>query len=210
MGDVAASGGYYIAAPGRKIVAQRATITGSIGVIIAKANLRGAFAKIGAQRDEVTRGAHAGIYADTMEWQGDLLVRVEQSLQHVYGAFKQRVIDGRQLDEVRLDELAGGRVWTGAQALSSGLVDVLGDFQHAVEVAAAEAGLPPNARFDLTAVSASRRWLPPKPAAAQALLAGRRAQQVADLAAFVLDGDLHDLLEHEHVWLLAPHLPKLY
>lgn len=210
MGNVAASGGYYIAAPGRKIVAQRATLTGSIGVILAKANLRGAFAKIGARRDEVTRGAHAGIYSDTMQWQGDLLERVEHSLHHIYGIFKQRVSDGRQIDGERLGDLAGGRVWTGAQALEKGLVDVLGDFQHAVEVAAAEAGLPANARVELIAVSAPHRWLPPKPATdALSLLAGRRTQQLADLAAFILDGDLEELLEREQIWLLAPHLPKV-
>lgn len=209
MGNVAASGGYYIAAPGRKIVAQRASITGSIGVIIAKANLRGAFAKIGAQRDEVTRGAHAGIYADTTQWQGDLVERVEHSLHHVYGVFKQRVIDGRQLDPERLDDLAGGRVWTGAQALSCGLIDALGDFQRAVEIAAVEAGLSADGRFELVTISAPRRWLPPKPVeAAKILFSGRRSQQFADLAAFVLDGELSNLLEREQVWLLAPHPPK--
>lgn len=210
MGDVAASGGYYIAAPGRKIVAQRATITGSIGVIIAKANLHGAFARVGARRDEVTRGAHAGIYADTMPWQGELLDRVEHSLHHIYGVFKQRVIDGRRLESESLDELAGGRVWTGAQALSNGLVDVLGDFQQAVEVAVAEAGLPANARVKLVALSAPHRWMPPEPAAAvQGLLVSQRTRQLTDLAAFVLDSDLADLLERERVWLLAPHLPRI-
>ncbi|MFO7633524.1 MAG: signal peptide peptidase SppA [Caldilinea sp.] len=209
MGNVAASGGYYIAAPGRKIVAQRASITGSIGVIIAKANLRGAFAKIGAQRDEVTRGAHAGIYADTTQWQGDLVERVEHSLHHVYGVFKQRVIDGRQLDPERLNDLAGGRVWTGAQALSCGLIDALGDFQRAVEIAAVEAGLSADGRFELVTISAPRRWLPSEPVeAAKILFSGRRSQQFADLAAFVLDGELSNLLEREQVWLLAPHPPK--
>ncbi len=209
MGDVAASGGYYIAAPGRKIVAQRATLTGSIGVIIAKANLQGAFTKVGARRDEVKRGAHADIYADTTPWQGDLIERVEHSLHHVYRMFKQRVIDGRRLSAEQLDELAGGRVWTGAQALAHGLVDELGDFQRAVEIAAAEAGLPVNRRIETANVSAPHRWLPPEPlSAAQGLLTGRRSRQFADLAAFVLDGDLAELLAREQVWLLAPHLPK--
>jgi protease-4 len=208
MGDVAASGGYYIAAPGRKIVAQRATITGSIGVIIAKANLQGAFARFGARRDEVARGAHAAIYADTTAWQDDLLERVEGSLQHVYAQFKQRVVDGRGLDLAALDDLAGGRVWTGAQALAHGLVDTLGDFQHAVEVAAAEAGLPAGGRVELVTVAEPHRWLAAAPAAAQVLLGGRRAQQFSDLTAFLLDGELSEVLTREQVWLLAPHLPK--
>ena len=209
MGDVAASGGYYIAAPGRKIVAQRATLTGSIGVIIAKANLAGAFAKVGARRDEVKRGAHADIYADTTPWQGDLIERVEHSLHHVYDLFRQRVSEGRRLTTEQLDELAGGRVWTGKQALEHGLVDELGDFQRAVEIAAAEAGLPADRRIDTVMVSAPHRWLPPEPlAATQSILTGRHSRQLADLAAFVLDGELADLLEREHVWLLAPHLPR--
>jgi protease-4 len=209
MGDVAASGGYYIAAPGRKIVAQRATLTGSIGVIVAKANLHDAFAKIGARRDEVKRGAHAGIYADTTQWQGDLIERIEHSLHYVYDLFKQRVLEGRHLEPAQLDDLAGGRVWTGAQALMHGLVDALGDFQTAVEIAAAEAGLPVNRRIDTVIVSAPHRWLPPEPlTAVQSLLASSRSQQLADLAGFVLDGELANLLEREQVWLLAPYLPK--
>lgn len=208
MGNVAASGGYYIAAPGRKIVAQRASLTGSIGVIIAKPNLQGAFARIGARRDDVSRGAHAAIYADTTHWQDDLLARIETNLQHVYAQFKQRVIDGRGIDLAALDNLAGGRVWTGAQALTHGLIDALGDFDHAVEIAAAEAGLPAGTRVDLVAVVEPRRWLPPAPAAAQALLGGQRAQQVSDLASFLFDGELSALLTREQVWLLAPHLPQ--
>ena len=209
MGDVAASGGYYIAAPGRKIVAQRATLTGSIGVIIAKANLQAAFGKVGARRDAVKRGAHADIFADTTQWQDDLSERVENSLQQVYATFKQRVVDGRQLSPESLDVLAGGRVWTGAQAQAHGLVDELGDFQHAVEVAAAEAGLPADRRVDVVAVSEPRRWLAPEPAAdVQNLLDMQRSRRVAALASFVLDGELSTLLAREHIWLLAPDLPK--
>ena len=210
MGDVAASGGYYIAAPGRKIVAQRATITGSIGVIIAKANLAGAYAKTYARQDEVTRGAHAGIYGDTTAWTGDLLERVEQSLQQTYASFKERVVDGRSLDPAALDDLAGGRVWTGVQALANGLVDALGDFQTAVELACAEAGLPDSRRVELVAIAAPNRWLAAEPAAAvQTLLGLRRSLQMAELAALVLDGELLTLLERERLWLLAPHLPRI-
>ena len=210
MGDVAASGGYYIAAPGRKIVAQRATITGSIGVIIAKANLAGAYAKMYARQDEVTRGAHAGIYGDTTAWTGDLLERVEQSLQQTYASFKERVVDGRSLDPAALDDLAGGRVWTGVQALANGLVDALGDFQTAVELACAEAGLPDSRRVELVAIAAPKRWLAAEPAAAvQTLLGLRRSLQMAELAALVLDGELLTLLERERLWLLAPHLPRI-
>jgi protease-4 len=99
-------------------------------------------------------------------------------------------------------------VWTGAQALEHGLVDALGDFQRAVEIAMTEAGLPVGGRVELVTVEQPKRWLTPAPAAAQALLGGQRAQQFADLASFMVDGELSALLEREQVWLLAPYLPR--
>lgn len=201
MGDVAASGGYYLAVAGRKIVAQRATLTGSIGVIAAKANLSDAFARFGARRDEVRRGTHAGIYGDTTLWQGDLLERIEQSVHHTYTTFQARVLAGRQLSPDQLSLLAGGRVWTGAQALQHGLIDALGDFTEAVAVAISEAGLPAGSRCDLIPISLPSRWQPPQPAAG---LGGPLGRQTADLATFLLDGELVRLLEREQLWLLAP------
>lgn len=211
MGDVAASGGYYISAPGRKIVAQRATLTGSIGVIFAKVNLKDAFAKIGARRDEVKRGAHADIYSDVTRWQGELMERIEQMLNHIYAQFKARVVEGRKLDPERIESLAGGRVWTGAQALTHGLIDAVGDFQRAVDIAAAEAGLADARRVALIPVTAPRRWLPPAPLeAAQRLAGGRRSPQLTEMSALVLDRELQSLLERGAFWLIEPDLPKFY
>lgn len=171
MGDVAASGGYYIAAPGRKIVAQPATLTGSIGVIMAKAVTAGAYAKIDAGWDTVQRGAHADLYSSLKPWQGEQRAAVEQSLDHVYGEFKQRVADGRHIAPERLDELAGGRVWTGEQALANGLVDELGDFDVAVQAACAAADLPTDGSVPLVPISAPGRLILAEPVqAAKALL----------------------------------------
>lgn len=209
MGDVAASGGYYIAAPGRKIVAQRATLTGSIGVIFAKLNLSNAFAKIGVHRDEVKRGAHADIFGDTTRWQGDRMERIERTLQHIYTQFQARVIEGRGLEPERIESLAGGRVWTGAQALAHGLVDELGDFQRAVEIATSEAGLADARRMALVPITAPRRWLPPAPLeTAQRLIGRRRLPRVADLAALLADRELQALLEQGAFWLIEPDLPR--
>lgn len=210
MGDVAASGGYYIAAPGHKIVAQRATLTGSIGVIVAKANLAGAYSKAHVHEDEVVRGAHAGIYGETTAWRGDLLERLEQSLEQTYEAFKNRVSEGRSLDPAALDDLAGGRVWTGAQAHRRGLVDALGDFQTAVDLACAAAGLADSQRVAVVGIMEPKRWLAAEPAVATQLVLGQqRAQQVAALASFVLDGEMSNLLTRERVWLMAPFLPRV-
>jgi protease-4 len=163
MGDVAASGGYYIAAPGRKIVAQRATITGSIGVIMAKAVTGGAYEKLDAGWDTVQRGKNADIYSSLQPWEGEQRAAVERSLDHVYRVFKQRVADGRRLPLERLDDLAGGRVWTGEQALAHGLVDLLGDFDLAVETACTVAGLPTDGSVQTVTVSAPSRPLLAEP-----------------------------------------------
>jgi protease-4 len=171
MGDVAASGGYYVAAPARKIVAQRATMTGSIGVIMAKAVTTGAYEKLDARWDTVQRGAHADLYSGLSAWEGDKRTAVEQSLQHVYQEFKQRVAEGRSIPLERLDDLAGGRVWTGEQALAHGLVDALGDFDTAVEAACAAAGLPTDGSVPTVTVSEPSRPLLAEPIkGAEALL----------------------------------------
>jgi protease-4 len=171
MGDVAASGGYYVAAPARKIVAQRATMTGSIGVIMAKAVTTGAYEKLDARWDTVQRGAHADLYSGLSAWEGDKRTAVEQSLQHVYQEFKQRVAEGRSIPLERLDDLAGGRVWTGEQALAHGLVDALGDFDTAVEAACAAASLPTDGSVPTVTVSEPSRPLLAEPIkGAEALL----------------------------------------
>ena len=166
MGDVAASGGYYIAAPGRQIVAQGATLTGSIGVITAKAVTTGAYDLFDARREAVQRGAHAGLYSDLTPWNADERETVERGVAQIYATFKERVAAGRRLDVAALDDLAGGRVWTGAQALAKGLVDRLGDFQTAVELAAVAAGFTAAAPVALVNIEPPKRMLLAQPLAA--------------------------------------------
>ena len=171
MGDVAASGGYYIAAPGRKIVAQRATLTGSIGVIMAKPVTTGAYTKLDAGWDTVQRGRNADLYSSLSAWEGDQRAVVERNLQHVYTEFKQRVADGRRIPVEQLDTLAGGRVWTGEQALAHGLVDQLGDFDVALEAACLAAGLPTDGSVETVPVDEPGRPLLAEPVkTAEALL----------------------------------------
>jgi protease-4 len=172
MGDVAASGGYYIAAPGRRIVAQRATLTGSIGVIMAKAVTAGTYEKLDAGWDTVQRGQHADLYSGLSMWDGDKRAVVEHNLDHVYCEFKQRVVDGRRISMERLDELAGGRVWTGEQALAHGLVDALGDFDVAVDAACVAAGLPTDGSVETVTVSEPGRPLLAEPVKAVEALLG--------------------------------------
>jgi protease-4 len=142
MGNAAASGGYYIATPGRKIIAQSATLTGSIGVVIAKPVTKEARAKIGANREIVRRGDNAGLFTDDERWTAGQRPKVEEQLFSVYNTFKQRVAEGRNLPFDAIDDIANGRVWTGKQALAHGLVDEVGDFEVAFLAACRAANLP--------------------------------------------------------------------
>lgn len=205
MGDVAASGGYYIAAPAAKIVAQRSTLTGSIGVILAKPVAVEALDKARIRWETLRRGEHADLYTSFAPWEEGARAAVTASMDAVYRTFKERVVAGRGIDRAALEELAGGRVWTGEQALAHGLVDALGDLNTAVELACQEADLPADGSVRVEAVAAPGRWLPALPGAP----AAAELAQWQTLAQFVAGGELTRLLQREQLWLLADGLPKL-
>ena len=210
MGDVAASGGYYIATPARKIIAQSATLTGSIGVIVAKPVTAGALDKLDAHREVIQRGRNAGLYAEDSAWTDDQRAQVEASVRHYYDAFKQRVADGRGLDIDTLDSICNGRVWTGRQALDHGLVDELGDFQTALDLACAAAELSADDRVRVRTISAPRNRILPEPASpADALLGETITDQLQGLAAALLQGNWQTLIGPDRYWYLADGLPKL-
>lgn len=209
MGDVAGSGGYYIALPSREIIAQRATLTGSIGVITAKPVLRDTYAKLQAKRYSLGRGAHADLYSEEHPWQGSQRAKIEASVQYNYAQFKERVAAGRSLPFDSLDEVANGRVWTGAQALAHGLVDALGDFQFAVERACALANLPTDGSVrvaDLTPPKQSQVAFPVQ--AAQTWLETNQSALPPWLH-LLGQGDWLTLLHHEHDWWLAADYPEI-
>jgi protease-4 len=142
MGDVAGSGGYYIAAPADKIVAQPATLTGSIGVIAGKLVFGGLLAKLGGNSDSIQIGANAGIFSLFQSFSPGERERLEAVLDDIYNTFKRRVGDGRKLDPVAVEAVAKGRVWSGADAKARGLVDTLGGFKTALGLAKEAAGFP--------------------------------------------------------------------
>jgi len=209
MGDVAASGGYYIAAPAHKIVAQPATLTGSIGVVTAKPVTAGLYAKIHAHRAVIQRGAHADLYADDQPWTGETRAKVEAGVVQVYDTFKARVAAGRHLPYETLDEIANGRVWTGAQGIQHGLVDELGDFQQAVTVACTLAALPTDGTVRTTPVEAPKSWLVAVEQEARARLGLAAVEQTVALADVLINGRWHKLFTEERYWLLADGLPRL-
>lgn len=149
MVDVAASGGYMIAYRADRIVALPTTITGSIGSITGKFSLRGLYDKLGLTKDFVTRGSYPFLYSDYHDWSAreeSLIVR--QHWQD-YRMWIEDIAERRDLTAADVDSIGRGRVWTGAQAKERELVDEIGDFQRAVEVARDLAGLPAGASVRL-------------------------------------------------------------
>ncbi len=213
MGNVAASGGYYIAAPGAKIVAQSATLTGSIGVVTAKPVTAAAFAKVGAHRETIQRGDNANLYSEDSAWTPAQRQKVEDGVRYVYHVFKQRVAEGRSLPYETLDDVCNGRVWTGKQALVHGLVDVLGDFQTALDLACQAAALPTDGSVCTTLVTAPKSRLVSEPVAATQALLGlstiHQLGQLGRLAAAAVTGDWEALWGQDPYWLIADGLPKI-
>ncbi len=145
MDSVAASGGYYITTPSQWIVAQPATITGSIGVISAKPVTNGLYEKLHAHRTEITRGANAGMMSDFAPFTDAQRLRMRQTIEHIYKHFVELVSDSRHMSYEAVDAIAGGRVWTGTQAKANGLVDELGDLKTALAKARSLAKLSDDA-----------------------------------------------------------------
>jgi|tagenome__1003787_1003787.scaffolds.fasta_scaffold20923646_2 protease-4 len=145
MGNVAASGGYFVAAPATVIVAQPGTLTGSIGVVVGKPVIGDLLGRLGIGLGSVEQGAHARMYAPTRDFTEDEWTRVNHFLDRVYDDFVGKVAEGRDLPRDRVDSLARGRVWTGADAHERGLVDELGGLSTALELARKKAGLATDA-----------------------------------------------------------------
>jgi len=145
MGDVAASGGYYISMAADVIVAQPGTLTGSIGVITGKPVFEEAFGRVGITTDSVSVGSGATMFAPTHPFSEDEWQRINTWLDAVYRDFTGKVATGRRMPVDRVHELARGRVWTGADAAQNGLVDELGGMAAAAGIARRRAGLPAGA-----------------------------------------------------------------
>jgi protease-4 len=142
MGDVAGSGGYYIAAPADKIVAEPATLTGSIGVVAGKILVSGLLDKIGASTSAVQVGESGSLFSPFEDFTPDGYRRFETFLDDVYAVFKDRVAQGRKLDAATVETLAKGRIWSGEDAKARGLVDVLGGYSTALALTKEAAGIP--------------------------------------------------------------------
>lgn len=140
MGDVAASGGYMVALPAKKIVANPATITGSIGVYGGKLVTEAFWKKLKIDWQSVQVGQKALIWNSVKEYSKDELDAINKTLDQIYEIFMQRVSLARKLPLSEVRKVAQGHIWTGDEALNKGLVDVLGDMEQAIHIAKKEAG----------------------------------------------------------------------
>jgi protease IV len=149
MGDVAASGGYYIASAASEIVAEPATLTGSVGVVGGKIVLEGALGKLGVKTETINRGSRASLASPMHPFTDDERQVMTKLMQTAYDMFVDRVAEGRKLDRKLVLAAAEGRVWTGAQARDRKLVDRLGGLSDAVARARELGKLPAGAPLDI-------------------------------------------------------------
>jgi protease-4 len=147
--DVAASGGYYIAAGANAIVAEAGTLTGSIGVFGGKLVTEGLFKKYGVNREVVTRGKNSGLFSGAARFDANERAALEKMMRETYKEFLARVAQGRKLDVAKVDAIARGRVWTGGDAKVRGLVDQLGALADAIDVAKGRAGVAAGADIEI-------------------------------------------------------------
>jgi protease-4 len=149
MSDVAASGGYYIAMPAHAIVAEPATLTGSIGVVMIKFVIDGTLKKMGLNMEHVSAGRYADLYSPVRPFSPEERAKVREQMQATYDAFVEKAAAGRNTTPERIDAIAQGRVWTGRQAKQLGLVDDLGGLDRALALAKQRAKLPQDSEVEL-------------------------------------------------------------
>lgn len=158
MGDYAASGGYYVASAADAIVASPGTLTGSVGVFMAKPVIGGVLEKLGLRQFRFERGAHAGVFSLSRGFSDSERAAFEGHIQRTYGLFLDRVCEGREKDRDWIEPLAEGRVWTGAQAHERGMVDALGTEADAIAQLASKAGVSLDRTPQIKTIERRRSW----------------------------------------------------
>jgi protease-4 len=188
LGNVAASGGYYVACPAQAIVARPGTVTGSIGVLVMRPVASGLMSLLGVKPAALSRGANAGMLSPAFPVSDRERAALDDLMSTAYGQFLERVREGRGMTAERLEGVAGGRVWLGATAKEHGLVDVLGGFREAVGRAQELAKLPVDPDAPVRLVGGGGAGLAPL----------RFPRPVADMRAAA------GLLDTPRAWALLP------
>lgn len=156
MGDVAASGGYYVSLSADKIYAHESTITGSIGVLSGKIVTAGSWSLIGVDLKSMGVGTNALMESATQPFTPEQWAIFNKGVDQIYVDFTAKVAEGRKMDVAKVREVAKGRVWTGADAKQRGLIDEFGGFRAALEATKALAGIPADAEINLKRMPESK------------------------------------------------------
>ncbi|XAR63859.1 hypothetical protein NMG60_11023988 [Bertholletia excelsa] len=161
MADVAASGGYYMAMAAGTIVAESLTLTGSIGVVTGKFNLGKLYEKVGFNKEIISRGKFAELTAaEQRPFRPDEAELFAKSTQNAYKQFLDKAALSRSMTVDKMEEVAQGRVWTGKDAASRGLVDAIGGISRAVAIAKQKASIPQERQVSLVELSRPSPTLP--------------------------------------------------
>jgi protease-4 len=179
MSDLAASGGYYIAMAAPHIVAQPATLTGSIGIVAGKIVTGGTWGKLGANIEAVSHGRNAEIYSPTRPFNETERAELARSLETFYTQFVEKAAQSRHMTAEKLDAAAQGRVWTGRQARQLGLVDDLGGLDRAIAVAKERAKIPADSDVQIVVY-------PPRRSVYELIARSLRTENRASLAVAAL------------------------
>jgi protease IV len=156
MGDVAGSGGYYVAAGADAIVAQASTLTGSIGVVYAKFDVSTLMNQFGVNLERTKSHPMSDAMSPTRSMTDAELRQLDGVIGQLYGNFTAKVAQGRKLDAEATENLARGRVWSGTGAKAGGLIDDIGGMARAVEIAREKAGIPRGEAHELVSYSQAR------------------------------------------------------
>jgi protease-4 len=159
MADVAASGGYYVAAPADVIFADPATITGSIGVIATHQDMSGLFDKLGIDAEVIKSGELKDMFNPTEPLSPEAREVVTALVEEVFGQFVTAVAEGRGMAEADVLALADGRIYTGQQAIDNGLIDQLGGMHEALAEAGSRAGIKGKPEMRQYGAPSFLRWL---------------------------------------------------
>jgi protease-4 len=212
MGDVAASGGYYISMATQKIFAEPGTLTGSIGVVGGKIVTGGLTNWLGMKTDVISRGANSGLESSERPWSESERAVMTRLMQETYDQFLDKTVEGRkkagiEMTKEKLLTLAGGRVWTGRQAKANGLVDELGTLDDAVAAAKKLAGQD-DKDLELLSLPRPRSFIEKiADAGGEAKLPAIRIDPLADvpeIAAKLKTVRAMLRMKNERVWLMLP------
>jgi len=157
MGNVAASGGYFVAMGADRVLAEPGTLTGSIGVFTGKMVLSDLWPKLGISWDEMHRGDNAAMWSMNQPFTPEAEARINAQLDAIYADFTGKAVEGRQIPADRIDQLARGRIWSGADARVHGLVDGLGGWAEAIAAVREVSGLTPGSPLTLIDYPAPRK-----------------------------------------------------